>query len=138
MTILGVDFGLRRIGIAFSNPNGTIAFAGPVISGDEEDESIRRIAQEVESHNAAEIVIGLPRNMDGSDGDMSAQATAFAGKLAKAVPANVVMWDERLTTVHAKRMMLSGNPSKKKRHKRIDSLAAQLMLQSYLDSKSRI
>jgi len=134
MTVLGVDFGLRRIGMAFSDAGGRIAFAGPILTGGEE-ESVRQIAREAESRKAEEIVIGLPRNMDGSEGEMSVRARAFAKKLQEQTPATIVMWDERLTTVHAKRAMLSAAPSKKKRKKRIDSLAAQFILQNYLDSK---
>ena len=136
MVILGIDFGLKRIGIAFSNDGATIAFPGPVITGGEE-QAVRQIAQEAESRNADKIVVGLPKNMDGTESEMSVRAEAFAEKLREAVSAKVVMWDERLTSVQADRAMLTGDLSRKKRKKRIDSLAAQLMLQSYLENRDR-
>ncbi|MFH1732179.1 MAG: Holliday junction resolvase RuvX, partial [Planctomycetota bacterium] len=86
---------------------------------------------------ATTIVVGLPKNMDGTEGEMSARAQAFADKLREATAADVVTWDERLTSRQADRAMLSGDLSRKKRKKRIDSLAAQIMLQSYLDSRNK-
>lgn len=136
MAILGVDFGLKRVGLAFAGDNASIAFAGPVFTG-AEDEVIERIAGEADSRHTTTIVVGLPKNMDGTDGEMSARAQAFADKLREATGADVVMWDERLTSRQADRAMLSGDLSRKKRKKRIDSLAAQIMLQSYLDSNSK-
>ena len=136
MAVLGVDLGLKRTGIAFSDPGEVIAFPGPVIQGDEAA-CLRRIAEEAAARGVSEIVIGLPRNMDGSEGPMGARVAAFADKLRAAVPARVVTWDERLTSVQADRAMLVGDLSRKKRKKRIDALAAQLMLQSYLDARRR-
>jgi len=136
VSILGVDFGLKRFGIAFSNDSATIAFPGSVVTGTEA-ECIRRIAKEAEAHRAAEIVVGLPKNMNGTDGDMSNRVKAFAVKLRQATPAKVVTWDERLTSVQATRAMCRGDLSRKQRKARVDSMAAQLMLQSYLDSKSK-
>jgi len=98
VSILGVDFGLKRFGIAFSNDSATIAFPGSVVTGTEA-ECIRRIAKEAEAHRAAELVVGLPKNMNGTDGDMSNRVKAFAVKLRQATPAKVVTWDERLTSV---------------------------------------
>jgi putative pre-16S rRNA nuclease len=136
MSILGVDFGLKRTGLAFSAEGTSIAFPGPVLTGSEDD-VVRQITQEAKARGATEIVVGLPRNMDGSESVMSANARAFADKLAGVVSANVVVWDERLTSRQADRAMLSGDLSRKKRKKRIDSLAAQIMLQSYLDAKGQ-
>ena len=136
MTILGVDFGLQRTGLAFS-PEGTgMAFPGPVLTGSEDD-VVRQVAQEAESRGATQIVVGLPQNMDGSESEMSANAQIFAARLAEVVSADVVTWDERLTSRQADRAMLAGNLSRKKRKQRIDSLAAQIMLQSYLDAKGQ-
>ena len=134
MAVLGIDFGLKRIGLAFSDPGNTIAFPGPTITGSEE-ECIAAIVQEAESRAATEIVVGLPKHMNGGESDMSARAGEFAEKLRRAATATVITWDERLTSVQAERAMLSGDLTRAKRKKRIDSLAAQLMLQSYLDSR---
>ena len=136
MALLGVDFGLKRVGLAFAGDKASIAFPGPVLTG-AEDEIIEQIAHEAATRHAATIVVGLPKNMNGTEGEMSVLAQAFADKLRAATAADVVMWDERLTSRQADRAMLSGNLSRKKRKKRIDSLAAQIMLQSYLDAASQ-
>jgi len=134
MAILGIDFGLKRVGIAFAGDEASIAFPGPVVTGGEND-VLAKVKAEAASRNAATIVVGLPKNMNGTDSEMSARAEAFADKLREATGVEVVMWDERLTSRQADRAMLSGDLSRKKRKKRIDSLAAQLMLQSYLDAQ---
>ena len=133
MAILGIDFGLKRIGLAFAGSATSIAFAGPVITGSEAD-CVRQVAKEAATREADTIVIGLPKNMDGTESDMSARARAFGDLVGEATGAEVVLWDERLTSVQANRAMLSGDLSRKKRKKRVDSMAAQIMLQSYLDS----
>ena len=134
MTILGVDFGLQRTGLAFSNADDRVAFPGPTLTG-AEDELVQQIAREAASRGASEIVVGLPRHLNGSDSEMSVLASVFAANLRRAVPVKVVTWDERLTSRQADRAMLTGDLSRKKRKKRIDALAAQLMLQNYLDSR---
>jgi len=132
VSILGVDYGLKRIGLAFSDPDARIAFPGPVVTGSEE-ECIAEVAREAASRGADEIVVGRPVHMSGGESAMSVRAEAFAEALRGAAGVPVVMWDERLTSAQAERAMLSGDLSRKKRKKRIDSLAAQLMLQNYLD-----
>lgn len=136
MAIIGIDFGLKRIGLAFSNDSATIAFAGPVVTGGEA-EAVRKIVAEAVARRATEIVIGLPRNMNGTEGQMSTNAKAFAEKLREQTEVPVILWDERLTSVQADRAMRSGDLSRKQRKTRIDSMAAQLMLQSYLDARKK-
>ena len=132
MTVLGIDFGLKRIGLAFSDPGGRIAFPGRVITGTPEA-AVAEVAREAAERRAGTIVVGLPKNMDGSRGDMADRAAAFADALRAATVAEVDTWDERLTSVQADRAMLAGDLSRKKRKQHIDALAAQIMLQSYLD-----
>lgn len=136
MTVLGVDFGLKRTGLAFSDPGETIAFPGPLITGAQPD-CVRQVAQEAAERGADTIVVGLPKHLDGSEGEMTRRAYAFADALRHAAEATVTTWDERLTSVQAERAMLSGDLTRKKRKRRIDSLAAQLMLQNYLDAHPR-
>ena len=133
MAVLGIDFGVKRIGVAFSDPSGTVAFPGLVITGGDE-ERIARITEEATSRGAELIVVGLPCHMNGSESEMGNQAAEFAETLRGATGVAVVTWDERLTSVQAERAMLAGDLSRRKRKKRIDSLAAQLMLQNYLDA----
>jgi putative Holliday junction resolvase len=136
MTVLGIDFGRKRTGVAFSDPGGRIAFAGPVLTGAETD-VVAQIAAEARERGAGAIVVGLPRNMDGTDSRMSRAVEAFAEKLRAATDAEIVTWDERMTSLQADRAMLDADLSRGKRKKRIDSMAAQLMLQSYLDAQGR-
>jgi len=133
VTVLGIDFGLKRIGIAFSDPADTIAFPGEVLAGSH-GECIRQVRQEVASRGATRIVAGMPRNMNGTESPMGRKAEAFADELRRAVSVPVVTWDERLTSREADRAMVAGHLSRRKRKDRIDALAAQLMLQSYLDA----
>ena len=131
MPIIGVDYGLKRVGLAFAS--GTIAFAGQTLTGGD-DECARGVVKEAEKISAEEIVVGLPKNMNGTDSEMTARARHFAEKLKCATKIKIVLWDERLTSVQAERAMLSGDLSRRKRKKHIDSISAQIMLQSYIDA----
>ena len=137
MRVLGIDYGDRRIGLAVSDEGGMLASGlrtlEPKGSADL-IEALRRVCSEYE---IGRIVIGLPVNMDGSHGPRAQLSLDFAERLRDALGLEVVTWDERLTSRQADRAMLQGNLSRKKRKQRIDRLAAQLMLQSYLDASRR-
>jgi putative Holliday junction resolvase len=137
MRILGLDFGSKVIGVAISD-DLTIT-AQPLTS-------IRRIGLEkdlisileiVDGYQVAEVVVGLPVNMNGTKGESARKAEAFIEKLQGRVSSRVIPWDERLTTVAAERALLEGDMSRRKRRKVIDRVAAALILQGYLDSRSR-
>ncbi len=131
--IIGVDTGEKRVGLAISDSlQVTSRPAGAVDAGIAAD----RIAALAASEEAAEIVVGLPLNMDGSEGESARKAREFASLLEARTSLPVALWDERLTSVQAERLMISADMSRGKRKKKIDGLAAQLMLQSYLDSKA--
>lgn len=135
MRILAIDYGDRRLGLAISDPTGRIASGLPTIerSGPKEDvtDPLRRICQEQEVER---IVVGLPVNMDGSHGPRAEISQAFARELREALDLEVETWDERLTTAQAERAMLAADLSRKKRKTRRDQVAAQILLQSYLDA----
>lgn len=136
MAILALDWGLRRVGVAVSDglglmahPVGTIP-AGP---GAELAERVRRLAAE---RGADRIVLGLPRNMDGTEGESAARARRLAEDLRAATGLPVDLWDERLTSWEADRILSGASrPSPEKRKMIRDTLAACLILQGYLDSK---
>lgn len=138
MTILAIDYGDRRLGLALSDPSGIIATGLPTLerAGPSEDvvEPLRRLCTE---HGVEHIVVGLPINMDGSHGPRARLSLAFAQKLRDELDIAVDTWDERLTTVQAERAMLAADLSRKKRKQRRDRIAAQLLLQSYLDAARR-
>ena len=138
MTVLGIDYGDRRIGLAISDSTGLIASGlatlerrGPSVDVTDE---IRRVCDE---HGVERIVVGLPINMDGSRGPRAELSLVFAEGLRRALGIDVATWDERLTTRQAERAMLQADLSRKKRKKRRDRVAAQLLLQSYLDATGR-
>lgn len=131
--ILGVDYGERRIGFAVSDPLGSMALplSMTTVEGERQMiEAIRRVATEVE---AELIVIGLPLNMNGSAGPMAEKVTAFAAVLKTTLGLPVVTVDERLSTALVERSLLEGDLSRQKRKGLRDKLAAQVILQGYLD-----
>ena len=138
MRILGIDHGDRRLGVAVGDTEVPIATGLPTIERPSPAaavvEPIRRICHE---QGVQRIVIGVPVNMDGSHGERARLALAFAQQLRDALGIEVETWDERLTTRQADRAMLEGDLSRGKRKKRVDRLAAQLLLQSYLDARRR-
>ncbi len=130
MRILGIDYGTKRIGLAVSDELGFTAQPLPFVEAGE----LAQIAGIVRQREVTRIVIGLPRNMDGSYGPAAEAAREFVGKLKPLVSVPIEMWDERLTTSQAQRVLTEGNVSRAKRKEKVDSMAAQLMLQSYLDA----
>ncbi len=139
MRILGIDYGEKRIGVAISDPLEIIAQGLPtinrtVISADLE--SLRKI---IADREVDEIVIGLPKNMNNTLGQKATEALEFVEALKSKVSLPVHMLDERLSTVMGNKALMEGGLSRKKRKTKVDMVAAQLILQKYLDSrKSRI
>ncbi len=130
MRILGIDYGTKRIGLALSDELGFTAQPLPFVEAD----NLRHIAEIVRERAVTKIVVGLPRNMDGSYGPSAEAARELVGKLRPLVAVPIETWDERLTTSQAQRVLTEGNVSRAKRKEKVDSMAAQLMLQSYLDA----
>jgi len=134
MKIIAVDIGSKRIGIATSDPLGITAGGLKVL----EETNLQKLAEEIirlsKGEAAEEIVVGLPLNMNGSYGPQAKRAAEFAELLRKGINIPVKLWDERLTTIQAERAMIKADVSRKKRRKKIDKVAAQLILQSYLNS----
>lgn len=136
MRIMGLDYGDRKIGVAVSDLFGWTAQGLEVIERRREGIEFVRIAELVREYEVAEIVVGLPKNMDGSVGFRGDICIEFANKLKEQLDLPIHLWDERLTTVSAERTLIEGNVSRKKRKQVIDKMAASLILQNYLDSKS--
>ena len=132
---LGIDLGSKRIGIAISDPSGTIASPLTMIA---RSGSLRRdhavIAALAEEEQVATIVVGLPLNMNGSVGPAAQAAIKEAKALATVVSMPVVTFDERRTTVTADRALIEGGISAQARRKLVDKVAAAVMLQTWLDS----
>lgn len=139
MRYLGFDLGTRTLGISISDLTGTIASTYKTIRFDEKDydATLPEIESIVKEFKPAKIVLGLPKNMNNSLGDRCEETFAFKDKLEKTLNIEVVMQDERLTTVEATNYMIEADISRKKRKKKVDSLAANIILQTYLDKEKR-
>ena len=129
--ILGVDFGQARIGIAVSDELGLLAH--PVKTIPASRDAARQIDEIVREKDVERVVIGLPRHMNGSVGEAAGEALAFAEKLRKLLPCEVVTWDERLTTIAANRALRDGGRKTRDSRNVVDQVAAQMILQGYLD-----
>jgi putative holliday junction resolvase len=129
--ILGVDFGRARIGIAVSDELGLLAH--PVKTIPASRDAAKRIDEIVREKDVERVVIGLPRHMNGSVGEAAGEVLAFAEQLRKLLPCEVVTWDERLTTVAANRALREGGQKTRTSRSFVDQVAAQMILQGYLD-----
>ena len=132
--VLGLDLGARRIGMAVSDPMGWTAQGLPTLERRSEQQVIAEIRRLVEELGVGRIVVGLPRNMDGTIGPEARKALTFVETLRASLGLPVETWDERLTTVAAHKSMMEGRLSRARRKRSVDRIAAQLILQGYLDS----
>lgn len=135
--ILALDLGEKRIGLAVSDPLGITAQGIPTIERTGMTEDIRSILEVIEKYEVCELVIGLPKNMNATLGPSARKVMAFKEHLESQIRLPIILWDERLTTVSAERSLLEGDLSRRKRKKKIDQVAAQLILQDYLRFKTR-
>jgi putative Holliday junction resolvase len=133
--ILGVDWGSRRIGLALSDPTGTIAQPLPYVERRSQAQATSAVAEIARTHGVVRIVVGLPRNMDGSEGPAALAARRFGGLLAESAKLVVEFWDERLTTAAAERAMVAAQVSRSRRREARDGVAAAWMLQGYLAAR---
>jgi putative Holliday junction resolvase len=135
MRILGIDYGRSRIGLAISDPSGMLAQSLTVIRRESDEQAAQEVARIADEQAAEALVVGLPRNMDGSLGERAEQCRAFAERLAAVTGLAVEMYDERLTTMAAERMLIAADMGRRRRRQVVDKLAAALMLQGYLDRR---
>lgn len=132
--ILAVDPGSRRVGVAVSDPTGTIAQPLTVLSAHPADTLIERLTTLTREHEATALVVGLPRRLDGRLGPEAEAALSLADQLRTATGLEVTMVDERLTSVAAERALLSSGASRARRRRLSDQVAAAMILQTFLDS----
>ncbi|MDP8298408.1 MAG: Holliday junction resolvase RuvX [Candidatus Tantalella remota] len=134
MRVMGLDIGTKRIGVAVSDETGTIATGREVVQRKSTEFAVGRIREIVEEYNVQKIVVGLPVNMDGTEGERADDSRRFAGRLEEETDLAVELWDERLSTKEAEDIMIKADTSRAKRKMVIDKIAAQIILQGYLDS----
>lgn len=137
MRYLGLDLGTRTLGLALSDVTGTIASPLKTIRFEEGnyDSLLPQLKDLVTEYQVEKLVLGLPKNMNNSIGERAEMTLAFQKKLEEYLGKKVVMQDERLSTVEATNYMLAADISRKKRKKKVDSLAANIILQTYLDKE---
>ena len=136
MRILGLDLGSKTLGVAVSDELGWTAQGIETIKINEEsrDYQLGRLSEIIEQHSVDKIVLGMPKNMNGTIGPRAEASQRFSEILTKKFNLPVILWDERLTTMAAEKMLISADVSRKKRKQVIDKMAAVMILQGYLDS----
>jgi len=135
--IMGIDYGDARTGIAVSDLLCSIVGTTTVIHSRRMDRTLEEIVKLVQTQQVGELVVGLPRNMDGSEGPRAELCREFAGKLEAATGLKVTLWDERRTTVEAHNILSAHNYHGKKRKDTVDAVAASLILEGYLAFRGR-
>ncbi len=133
--IMGLDVGDKTIGVAISDPLLITAQGFKTIIRESNKKDIKQIQDIIEDHNISKIVVGLPKNMNNTIGPQGEKVLDFVAKLKRKIDIEIILEDERLTTVSAERILLEGDVSRKNRKKIIDKVAATYILQSYLDRR---
>jgi putative Holliday junction resolvase len=135
---MGLDVGSKTVGIALSDELGWTAQGLKTLKINEEKSEFgfEEIGEIIKEYQVSKVVIGLPKNMNGTIGPRGEASKQFASEIEKRFSLPAVLWDERLTTVAAERILLEADVSRKKRKKVIDKMAAVMILQGYLDSKN--
>lgn len=136
MRILAIDYGSQRIGLALSDPTGTLACPLPFLPAKADAKLAREIAALAQKEQVGLILLGLPRHMNGSLGEAAANVQGFAAILGQATPIPVKLVDERLSTVQASRQLQEAGKNTRTQRGQIDSEAAAVLLQGYLDTPS--
>ena len=131
--ILSLDYGEKRIGIAISDSKCSIALPSETYERDKTDEVFSYIKEFIKENNVQAVLIGMPYNMDGSEGEKCQNVRIFSKKLLESIDINIIFWDERFSTQVQEEILIENNLSRKKRKKVIDKLAASYFLQSFLD-----
>ncbi len=138
MRWMGLDVGQRRIGIAISDPLELFAQGRSVLErGNSIGRDLEILNEIIVTEMVEGIVVGLPKNLNGTEGNMAEKIRDFGKRLEEKSGVPIVFWDERLSTVAAERVLLEADLSRKKRKQKIDQVAAVLILQNYLDFRKR-
>lgn len=132
MKVIAIDYGDARTGVAISDATGLLAGFTTVVHGYRQEAVAQEIARLAKAHGAERIVLGLPRNMDGTEGPRAELCREFGALLKEETGLEVAMWDERRTTVDAHRILTETGNRGKKRKEKVDAVAATLILEGYL------
>lgn len=135
MRIMAIDYGDAHTGVAISDPTGLLAGTTTTIHSRKNEVVLEELKKLVESYRVEELVMGFPRNMDGTEGPRAQLYRDFASQVEGATGLKPVLWDERRTTVDAHRILFAAGQNAKKRKKTVDAVAASLILEGYLNFK---
>jgi putative Holliday junction resolvase len=131
--LMGLDVGTKTVGVALSDVTRTIASGLTTLARSKFSADARRLLELAAEHGVGGFVVGLPINLDGTEGPRAQATRAFARALARLTPSPILYWDERLSTAAAERMLIEADMSRRRRAQVIDKVAATLILQSALD-----
>lgn len=137
MRVMGLDYGSKTVGVAISDPLGITAQGIETIERKEENKlrkTLARIEELVKEYEVEKIVLGFPKNMNNTIGERAEKSLELKAMLERRIGIEVIMWDERLTTVEAERTLIESNVRRENRKKYVDKIAAVFILQGYLDS----
>jgi len=132
---MAIDYGDAHTGVALSDPTGFLVGRTTTINSWRQEVVVDKLAQLIEQHRPDEVVLGFPKNMDGTDGRRADLYRGLAAALEEATGMKVILWDERRTTIDAHNILLSQGKDGRKRKKIVDAVAASLILENYLDHK---
>src|SRR5215212_7576816 len=135
MRVLAIDHGTKRMGIALSDETGTVATPLEFILAEPFADFLKRLKDLLREKQVEQILVGMPRNMDGSYGPAALKVQEFVAVLKETIGIPIKTWDERLTSAQANRMLIQAEVRRDKRKQRVDAAAAAILLQSYLDSR---
>ena len=135
MRIMAIDYGDAHTGVAISDPTGFLAGTTTTINSRKADVVLEELAKLVKERGVDELVMGFPRNMDGTEGPRAELYKEFAHRLEEVTGMKVVLWDERRTTIDAHQILFEAGKNAKKRKKVVDAVAASLILEGYLTVK---
>lgn len=138
MRWMGLDVGMRRIGIAFSDPLELTAQGHSVLERIGLAKDLAALQRLIVDYHVEGVVVGLPINMNGTEGPMAEQVRQFAAALEKLTGLSPLFWDERLSTVAAQRVLIAADVSRRKRKQTVDQMAAAIILQNFLNSPRRM
>src|ERR1700677_197553 len=134
MRTLAIDHGTKRMGIAISDELGMIAQPMEFIPAEPFAKFLERLQEIIREKQVEQLIVGMPRNMDGSYGPAAAKVREFVAALKESITMPIVFWDERLTSTQANRYLVQANVRREKRKEKVDQTAAAILLQSYLDT----
>ena len=135
MRVMAIDYGDAHTGVALSDPTGFLVGTTVTIDSWRQEVVVDELAKLIEKHRPDEVVLGFPKNMDGTDGKKADLYRELAAALEEVTGTRVILWDERRTTIDAHQILINQGKDGRKRKKIVDSVAASLILENYLDFK---